>query len=112
MIRQALHPDHYPEMNSTRFLADIRISQDVDTQGPLPAIPFDHIAHCINSIRESLMCSADITPNIWYWDSRVQRAEPAFDVVHECRDFDSVRRWAFDRKLVIDFNNSIHVVSE
>ena len=27
----------------------------------------DHIGHCIDSIRESLVCNADLTPNVWQW---------------------------------------------
>ncbi|KZP06292.1 hypothetical protein FIBSPDRAFT_842279 [Athelia psychrophila] len=43
VIRQALAPDYYPML---------RINHD-----------FDHVDHCVNSLRESLMCSVDITPN-------------------------------------------------
>lgn len=110
MIRQALYPDRYPSMNSTVFLADLRVTQDINSDDPLPKVPFDHVTHCINSIRESLMCSADITPNAWYWDERVQMSVPAFDVVHECRDFGALKEWALERQLEGDFDTTVHVV--
>lgn len=106
MIRQALYPDRYGAMNSTVFLVDLR----AHSEEPLSKVPFDHVAHCINSIRESLMCSADITPNVWYWDERVQRSIPSFDVVHECRDFGALKEWALERQLDEKFDTTTHVV--
>lgn len=96
-------------MNSTQFLADLR-GPDTNSDEPLPEIAFDHIDHCINAIRESLMCSADITPNVFLWDDRVERVVPAFDVVHECKDFESVKEWAVEHHFAGKFNNSIHVI--
>lgn len=97
-------------MNSSLFLSDLRIPQDINSDTPPPKVPFDHVAHCVNSIRESLMCSADITPNVWYWDERVQRTMPAFDVVHECRDVGVLKEWALERQLDGEFDSTVHVV--
>ncbi|EIM79520.1 uncharacterized protein STEHIDRAFT_163559 [Stereum hirsutum FP-91666 SS1] len=110
MIRQALYPDRYGAMNSTLFLVDLRAPQEMNFEEPLAKVPFDHVAHCINSIRESLICSADITPNVWYWDERVQRSIPSFDVVHECRDFGALKEWALERQLDGEFDTTVHIV--
>lgn len=42
------------------------------------------------------MCSADITPIVWQWNSKLQRAQQRDDVVHTCRDFDRLRAWAIE----------------
>lgn len=113
-IRKALHPDHYSSANTSQILPDIRIPPDANADahkpgpGPLPQIPFNHIAHCINSIRESLMCSADITPVVWHWDERVHKAFPAFDVVHECRDYEGIKAWTLGHHLEGGFDASVH----
>ena len=59
MLRKGLNPDHYPEMrNASSNLEDILWSQ------------------CLESIRQSLMCLADISQLVWQWvDSLAQRSE-------------------------------------
>jgi hypothetical protein len=78
-IRMGLHPDRYP---------------------PIPiSHGFDHIDHCVNSVRESLMCSVDVTPNVWVWDEGRKSSFPRLDTVHTCRNFDKVRAWAVEHQL-------------
>lgn len=104
MIRQALHPEYYGTMNKTTYIYDVRGADTrSDTPLELPKVPFNHIGHCINAIRESLMCSADVTPIVYYWDEQIQRSVPGFDAVHVCRDFEGIRKWALERKLEGDF---------
>lgn len=103
-----MYPDYYPPANATVFLPDIR-APDVDSDRTLPEVPFHHLAHCINSIRESLMCSVDITPNILYFDERVNKTVPAFDVFHECGDFNAIREWGLSHHLAGGFDASVHV---
>ncbi|KZP29098.1 hypothetical protein FIBSPDRAFT_1039098 [Athelia psychrophila] len=83
MMRQALAPDHYPMS---------RINDG-----------FDHVDHCANSLRESLMCSVDITPNTWIWNPEAKngtgRTSPRLDNMHTCRDFDKVRDWPKAREM-------------
>ncbi|KAJ6541042.1 hypothetical protein DFH09DRAFT_1089602 [Mycena vulgaris] len=71
MLRWQLHPGH----NYTR-------------------IGTGHVRHCIDSIRQSLMCAADITPIVWQWSDRHRVAQQRDDVVHVCRDFSAIRDWA------------------
>lgn len=93
--------------------------------------PYDHIDHCINSVRESLMygpfspygfstksiqahlffsglssirCSADITPNVWQWDPRIDQNRARIDVVHTCTNWDSLTGWAKNHKLKLLLN--------
>lgn len=110
MIRKALYPDYYGmEFNETKPLADTRIPPDpnTDQQEPLPMVPFHHISHCFNSIRESLICSGDITPVVWKWDDRVNRSFPRFDVVHQCRDTDAIDAWVRERHMEEHFDVTV-----
>lgn len=68
----------------------------------------DHIDHCIDSIRQSLMCSADVTPLTWAWDEEDQKLEPVATIMHTCRDFDAVREWAREN-IVRVFDTSVRV---
>ncbi|KAF3919606.1 hypothetical protein ABW20_dc0103818 [Dactylellina cionopaga] len=66
-----------------------------------------HMDHCIDTIRQSLMCSADITPLPWRWNEERQKAVPVIEVAHKCRDFDAIHEWAMQNK-VIEFDPLLH----
>lgn len=53
-----------------------------------------HIDHCVDAIRQSLMCSADITPLTWLWDEEKKQALAKATLVHTCRRFDKIQEWA------------------
>jgi len=89
MVRQALRPDRYPLVT----LAD----------------GFDHTDHCVNSIRQSIMCSIDVTPNVWSWDERRQRNFPRLDSVHSCRNFEKIKEWAINHHIHKDFVLTVHM---
>ena len=68
----------------------------------------EHLEHCYDALRQSLMCSADITPLPWRWVEEMQEAKEVAQVAHTCRDFEAVRGWAkknavahFDRKTYV-----------
>ncbi|KAF7983125.1 hypothetical protein HWV62_24087 [Athelia sp. TMB] len=96
LIRKALHPDYY---------ADHLAMHNSGAQG------FNHVGHCITAIRESLMCSADITPTVFKWEETEHRTFPRLDVMHTCRNFDKIRDWAKERHLE-DFDLEVHVADD
>lgn len=73
-----LYPDYYPRHHS-------------------PAFHRTHLEHCINYLRQSAMCSLDITPVAVEWTTRWNRRVHHFDTWHTCRDFDKVRGWMLQR---------------
>ncbi|KAK3312965.1 hypothetical protein B0H66DRAFT_538051 [Apodospora peruviana] len=76
MIRQRLHLDYYSamaRMNRTTL----------DT----------HIDHCIDSLRQSLMCTGDMTLIRTYWIDERHRMMANFDNDHMCRDFGALKAW-------------------
>ncbi|KAJ8489377.1 hypothetical protein ONZ45_g11588 [Pleurotus djamor] len=93
-IRKALFPAHYPD----------------DTMDD-PQIA-EHISHCLDSVRQSLMCSSDVSTIVWKWDEKHHQAFPKGSVVHRCRDFDQIKEWALDRRTVEKYNTSRHVESD
>src|SRR5271167_1482610 len=91
MIRKKLYPEYYtdPELED-----HFRIN---------------HIEHCIDSIRSSLMCSADITPMVWQWWEPDQKFEPRNDVVHTCRNFEKIHQWAIENPIKEQMDYTIHI---
>ncbi|KAJ5593540.1 hypothetical protein N7537_010444 [Penicillium hordei] len=68
----------------------------------------EHIDHCIDTIRQSLMCSVDVTPLPWVWVEKDQMAKEVAAVLHTCRDFDAVRQWALEHH-ILTFDRTVHV---
>lgn len=80
MIRKTLHLDYYGinEKSSESYQA--------------------HIEHCVDSIRQALMCTSDITAYPVEWNSRYHRPRPNFITAkHTCRNFEKIRDWAAER---------------
>jgi hypothetical protein len=67
-----------------------------------------HMDHCIDSIRQSLMCSNDVTPIPYAWYTKFEAVLPTTGIVHMCRDFDSIRDWARQRRS-LKFDLMTHV---
>jgi hypothetical protein len=68
-----------------------------------PGLNMKHIDHCIDSIRQSLMCSADVTPLSYVWWSKSDELLPSTAVQHTCRDFNALVEWAKEhRALKVD----------
>ncbi|KAF2501409.1 hypothetical protein BU16DRAFT_451673 [Lophium mytilinum] len=75
-----------------------------DTYVEEKMLELEHVDHCVDSIRQSLMCSGDVTPLPWKWGKNetdgTDLLHPEAHVVHTCRDWTSLIQWAKDRKVV------------
>lgn len=69
-----------------------------------------HVNHCVDSIRQSLMCSADISTVVWQWNDILQDNVFHGGVAHRCRDFSLIQDWARQRALPHHYDSSIHIV--
>lgn len=54
----------------------------------------EHIDHCVDSIRQSLMCSSDISTIPWAWDDQDNMAKAVASNLHTCRDFERIWEWS------------------
>ena len=81
MVRKATRPDYYhPEIKEGQT-EDLLLGRR-------------HVAHCIDAIRQSLMCSSDITAYTWTWDDELGSHKNNVKNPHTCRNFDDLRDWA------------------
>ena len=55
-----------------------------------------HVDHCVDSIRQSLMCTVDVSALTWQWSNERQMNVEKAIVVHTCRNFDRIREWAWE----------------
>jgi hypothetical protein len=52
-----------------------------------------HIAHCIQTLVENLMCTANVDIYTHIWVDAQLRPYPNFNIDHKCRDFDAILDW-------------------
>ncbi|KAI0895695.1 hypothetical protein F4806DRAFT_467652 [Annulohypoxylon nitens] len=73
-VRKYLHPEHY-EIKEKNF--------------------GQHIDHCLENLRQYVMCNADLSINTFEWIPNFRRPWPNFQVTHECANWDSIKQWAW-----------------
>lgn len=58
-----------------------------------------HTSHCLDAIRQVLMCNADtgVLGQIWY-DPEDTRTFPDFKTQHKCKNYDAIKQWALDHQ--------------
>ncbi|EMF16115.1 uncharacterized protein SEPMUDRAFT_106274 [Sphaerulina musiva SO2202] len=56
-----------------------------------------HLYHCVESLREALMCHGDISYVVMQWNEGLQRNVLHGNTPHSCRKFDKIREWARPR---------------
>lgn len=57
-------------------------------------------AHCLDIVRQQLMCIADtaVLGQVW-WDKSEPKAFVDFNTQHKCKNFEAMRKWAEVRQL-------------
>jgi hypothetical protein len=84
MIRQSLRPDYYEATNLGMVNGHV---EDL-LLGP------NHANHCVEIIRQAIMCAVDVTPYTWRWNEEHKSLENRVFTPHTCRNFDKIREWA------------------
>lgn len=74
-------------------------------------LSIEHIEHCVDDLRQGLMCSANITPVPWRWIEDNNASKAVSDLVHTCRDWNKIAEWARERTIKT-FDPKIHIMDE
>ncbi|KAG2063187.1 hypothetical protein BDR04DRAFT_1111767 [Suillus decipiens] len=61
-----------------------------------------HLDHCIEMIRQNIMCHADVTMITWYWVEGHTVPYPNFNTRHRCRNFEKIIDWSVEHSIHID----------
>ncbi|KAK2001891.1 hypothetical protein LX36DRAFT_652900 [Colletotrichum falcatum] len=89
MVRQAVFPEYY-------------------FKGKKPPRHLEgHIDHCIDNIRMTLMCKADISLGSYDWVDNNRRPLTNFHTEHSCYNWDLVNNWARDHSFDMYDNTSL-----
>ncbi|KAJ6451914.1 hypothetical protein C8R45DRAFT_848091, partial [Mycena sanguinolenta] len=87
MIRKSLHSDYYSE-----HLMELA-----------------HLDHCVDWIRQSLMCAGDTSVVVWQWDPEQKITTFQGSVAHTCRNFEKLREWGKRHKIKTPYENSVRI---
>ncbi|KAF9819584.1 hypothetical protein IEO21_02048 [Rhodonia placenta] len=79
MLRKFTYPEYYP-----------RGEDD-------PDLYRHHIDHCIEMLRQQIMCAGDVGLITFDWVEGHSAPYPDFNVWHQCRDFGKIQAWHEER---------------
>ncbi|KAK3690281.1 hypothetical protein B0T22DRAFT_379654, partial [Podospora appendiculata] len=54
----------------------------------------NHTDHCIDYLRQAIMCHGDLTPITFEWIPEISGYIAHHSTEHQCRDFESIFEWA------------------
>lgn len=60
-----------------------------------------HTDHCIEMLRQSIMCSADLHVITYDWVEVVDFPWPDFSISRNCRNYDALHDWAVERTISV-----------
>lgn len=99
MLRRFIYVDHFPEMTSdyTTHPHIGKAYRNPREKAILCNYVNIRLEHCLDGLRRSLMCHADMTFIPVRWSENRGWIMPIFDTVYTCRDYDAMKRWTRDR---------------
>jgi len=59
---------------------------------------YTHVDHCVETLRETIQCSGDLTPVPHVWSEKKQMYLADTMLEHTCRDFDALLAWQDERE--------------
>ncbi|KAI5291784.1 hypothetical protein KEM54_000020 [Ascosphaera aggregata] len=113
MIRKYIHGSHYnfDERHATVPLIDHVGMYPSPSLVPMyyhhqfktdrePPLSSDH---CVDILRQAITCHADTALITFsFHPERPELVNPNFSVMHECRDFEAIRRWEKEREVKLE----------
>jgi hypothetical protein len=78
VVRKGLYPDYYQDKHNTPAAAQL------------------HLEHCLDYVRQSVMCHGDLTPVRLFYHEQLEREVADFETWHTCRDYSVIRDWAVE----------------
>ncbi|KAI1383943.1 uncharacterized protein F4822DRAFT_56151 [Hypoxylon trugodes] len=85
MLRQATYEDYYKDK--------------AEPWKDSPQTLRYHLDHCIDNLRQKLMCDADAGILTYVWAKGHPAPFPDFSVQHKCRDFSALKNWVIDHQI-------------
>ncbi|KAF4634625.1 hypothetical protein G7Y89_g3475 [Cudoniella acicularis] len=85
-------PDVYHQLHCLKYLRQVLYGDYYDIKHP--DTKTIHIDHCIDSLRQNIMCKGDVTLLTFSWDPKDRAPKPNFELEHQCVDWEKLDDWA------------------
>ncbi|KJA15269.1 hypothetical protein HYPSUDRAFT_149341 [Hypholoma sublateritium FD-334 SS-4] len=99
MLRKYLHFDYYG--HSDPFFTKSK-----------PETYRMHLEHCVDNLRQVLMCSADVGMITYEWVRGFSSPYPNFNTRHQCRDFEKIISWGMANGVDIPISQVVRLDGE
>ncbi|KAG1842863.1 hypothetical protein DFJ58DRAFT_805453 [Suillus subalutaceus] len=60
-----------------------------------------HLDHCIEMLRQNIMCRGDVTMLTYDWVEGVKDPFPNFNIPHRCRNFEKILDWVDEHRVFV-----------
>ncbi|SMR52955.1 unnamed protein product [Zymoseptoria tritici ST99CH_1E4] len=83
IIRRSFWREHYSDFKVFQFSEEAIMG---------------HIDHCLDLLRQMIMCTADVGLIIYYWEGADREPQAKFATEHMCRNLDRINDWVLEHK--------------
>ena len=98
-IRKYVHSDYYTLPNVIGASHIDHVGKYIQSYGSWQW-ELTSADHCIDMLRQLVMCKADISVMTFSWHPHVPGPWPKFELNHECRNWDNINMWARERAII------------
>ncbi|KAI0947367.1 hypothetical protein AcV7_009811 [Taiwanofungus camphoratus] len=91
MLRKYVYHEYYESWDPS-FLAK-------------PEVFRTHLDHCVEMIRQNIMCHGDVGLITYEWVKGFSLPYPDFNTLHQCRNFDKILDWSYAHEIHIPRNH-------
>ncbi|KAJ5464102.1 hypothetical protein N7475_007237 [Penicillium sp. IBT 31633x] len=93
-------------MHSMHCLKSLHRSNLEYRKGVKQSYPTEHLIHCLDNVRQDIMCAADDTPRYIPVDAS-GTATTAVGQYRQCKDWDKLRQWSKTKDACFSYNELI-----
>lgn len=80
ILRLAAEPDYYERITPTKDHS--------------PGAMAVHTGHCLDYLRQTVMCKGDTALEYFQWSKEMGRTFLQMDIAHQCVNFDKIVEWS------------------
>ncbi|KAI0907267.1 hypothetical protein F4823DRAFT_28214 [Ustulina deusta] len=94
LLRKSLHREYYDQHEGSFAGAPEHIVQG-------------HLEHCVETLRQTLMCHGDISLLTYNWVEGRSMPHPNFNTVHTCKKWDTLVKWNMGRDVTVEWVDGV-----
>lgn len=94
LLRKSIHREYYDKHEGS-------------FAGAPEAVVQGHLQHCVETLRQTLMCHGDISLLTYNWVEGREMPYPNFNTIHTCKKWDTLTQWNMHRDVTVEWDNGV-----